>query len=72
MLGAAILIMLGGTIHDTLLAEFNHACLPSSGWDVVLLIIAAATVFLGVALSTRAQLTLALISITVVRSSSST
>ena len=66
MLGAAILIMLGGTIHDTLLAEFNHAYLSELGWDIVLLIIAAATVFLGVALSTRAQLTLALFSITVV------
>src|SRR3954452_6350084 len=66
VLGAAILIMLGGTIHDTLLAEFNHAYLSELGWDIVLLIIAAATVFLGVALSTRAQLTLALFSITVV------
>ena len=66
VLGAAILIMLGGTIHDTLLAEFNHAYLSELGWDIVLLIIAAATVFLGVALSTRAQLSLALFSITVV------
>jgi len=66
VLGAAILIMLGGTIHDTLLAEFNHAYLSELGWDIVLLVIAAATVFLGVALSTRAQLSLALFSITVV------
>jgi amino acid transporter len=65
-LGAAILIMLGGTIHDTLLAEFNHAYLSELGWDVVLLVIACITVFFGVALSTRAQLTLALVSITVV------
>jgi amino acid transporter len=66
VLGAAILVMLGGTIHDTLLAEFNHAYLSELGWDIVLLIIACATVFLGVALSTRAQLALALFSITVV------
>ena len=66
VLGAAILIMLGGTIHDTLNGEFNHAILSELGWDIVLLVIAAATVFLGVALSTRAQLTLALLSITVV------
>jgi amino acid transporter len=65
-LGAAILIILGGTIHDTLLAEFNHAYLSELGWDVVLLVIACITVFFGVALSTRAQLTLALVSITVV------
>jgi amino acid transporter len=65
-LGAAILIMLGGTIHDTLLAEFNHAYLSELGWDIVLLVIACATVFLGVSLSTRTQLALALVSITVV------
>jgi amino acid transporter len=65
-LGATILIMLGGTIHDTLLAEFDHAYLSELGWDVVLLVIAAATVYLGVALSTRTQLTLALVSIAVV------
>lgn len=65
-LGAAILIMLGGTIHDTLLAEFHHAFLSELGWDVVLLVIACLTVFFGVALSTRTQLILALVSITVV------
>ena len=65
-LGATILIILGGTIHDTLLAEFGHAYLSELGWDIVLLVIAAATVFLGVALSTRTQLTLALVSIAVV------
>jgi amino acid transporter len=65
-LGAAILIMLGGTIHDTLLAEFHHAFLSELGWDVVLLVIACITVFFGVALSTRTQLILALVSITVV------
>ena len=66
VLGGTILIVLGGTIHDTLLAEFNHAFLSELGWDIVLLAIACATVFFGVALSTRAQLTLALFSITVV------
>jgi amino acid transporter len=65
-LGAAILIMLGGTIHDTLLLEFKHAYLSELGWDIVLLAIACVTVFFGVALSTRAQLILALVSITVV------
>jgi amino acid transporter len=65
-LGAAILIMLGGTIHDTLLAEFDHALLSELGWDIVLLAIACVTVFYGVSLSTRTQLTLAVVSITVV------
>jgi amino acid transporter len=58
--------MLGETIRDTVPAEFNHGILPELGWDIVLLAIACATVFLGVSLSTRMQLTLALLSITVV------
>lgn len=66
VLGAAILIMLGGTIHDTLTAEFGHPILSELGWDIVLLAIACATVFLGVSLSTRTQLALAMVSITVV------
>ena len=65
-LGAAILVMLGGTIHDTLDAEFGTSLLPELGWDIVLLALAAVTVFLGVALSTRTQLILAIVSITVV------
>jgi amino acid transporter len=66
VLGAALLIMLGGTIHDTLVAEFHHALLPELGWDVVLLAMVGLTVFFGVALSTRTQLVLAAVSITVV------
>ena len=66
VLGSVILVMLGGTIHDTLAAEFGHPVLSELGWDIVLLVIACATVFLGVALSTRTQLALALLSITVV------
>ena len=58
--------MLGGTIHDTLLAEFHRALLTELGWDLVLLAIVGLTVFFGVALSTRTQLVLAAISITVV------
>jgi amino acid transporter len=66
VLGAAILVMLGGTIHDTLSAEFGHTGLSELGWDILLLAIACATVYLGVSLSTRTQLALAVLSITVV------
>jgi amino acid transporter len=65
-LGAGILVMIGGTIHDTLQAEFNIDPLSTGVWDLVLLIGLAAVLYLGVALSTRAQLVLAMISITVV------
>jgi len=65
-LGTGILVMIGGTIHDTLQAEFNVTPLPEVGWDLVLLAGLAVVLYLGVALSTRAQLTLAMISFTAV------
>jgi amino acid transporter len=65
-LGGALLIMLGGTIHDTLDAEFGRPILPEALWDLVLLALAGAVLYLGVALSTRTQLVLAMVSIAVV------
>ena len=65
-LGAGLLVMISGTVHDVLAGEFNVTPLPALGWDVVLIAIVGAIMYLGVALSTRAQLILALISITVV------
>ena len=66
VLGAALLILLGGTIGDTLEAEFGNSVLPQLGWDIVLLVVVGLILYLGIALSTRAQLVLALVSITVV------
>lgn len=66
VLGAAALVMLGGTVHDTLASEFGQPLLPELGWDIVLLVIVGLTMFFGVALSTRAQLVLSVISVTVV------
>jgi amino acid transporter len=65
-LGAGILPMIGGTIHDTILGEFNKQPLTYFEWDVLLFVLVGSIIYLGVALSTRMQLTLALISITVV------
>ena len=65
-LGAGILPMIGGTIHDTILAEFNAQPVPQVVWDVALLVIVGLVLFMGVALSTRLQLALALISVTVI------
>ncbi|MCL2584511.1 MAG: APC family permease, partial [Streptosporangiales bacterium] len=61
-LDAAILVMIGGTIHDTLQSEFGVTPLPAAGWDVILLALLAVVLYAGVALSTRAQLVLALVS----------
>ncbi len=65
-LSAGILVMIGGTIHDTLAGEFNWTHIPYLGWDLILLAIVAVVMYLGVAISTRTQLILALCSITVV------
>lgn len=65
-LSAGILVMIGGTIHDTLLSEFNFHALSYGVWDLLLLALVAVVMYMGVALSTRVQLVLALISITVV------
>jgi amino acid transporter len=65
-LGAGILPMIGGTIHDTILGEFNRAPFGYFIWDALLFILVGTIIYLGVALSTRVQLTLALISVTVV------
>ena len=65
-LGAGILPMIGGTIHDTVQAEFNVQPLPQLGWDVVLFVLVGVIMFFGVVLSTRLQLSLALVSVTVV------
>jgi amino acid transporter len=65
-LGAGILPMIGGTIHDTILGEFGKQPLTYFEWDVLLFVVVGAIIYLGVALSTRVQLTLALISVTVV------
>lgn len=65
-LGMGILVMIGGTLHDTLQAEFTVAPLPAFAWDLILLAGLAVVLYLGVALSTRAQLALAAISFSVV------
>jgi amino acid transporter len=64
VLGGSILVLVAGYIHDTLLMEFNVTPLPVGGWMIVLLVIISAVLYAGVQLSTRAQLVLALISLT--------
>ena len=62
-LGGGLLVMIAGTIHDTLNSEFGFTAIPDLGWSIILLALVAMVMFLGVALSTRAQLVLAIISI---------
>lgn len=65
-LGGGLLVLIAGTIHDTLAAEFAWAGIPIAGWSVLLLVLVAVIMYLGVALSTRAQLVLALVSLVTV------
>ena len=65
-LGAGILPMIGGTIHDTIVSEFSRAPFGYLVWDLILLVLVGTIIYLGVALSTRVQLTLAMISVSVV------
>jgi amino acid transporter len=65
-LGGGLLVMIGGTIHDTLLAEFGFDKIPNTGWDLILLALVVFILYFGVGLSTRAQLALAFFSILVV------
>ncbi|MFI5035250.1 MAG: APC family permease [Acidimicrobiales bacterium] len=65
-LGSAILPLIGGIIHDTLQGEFNVAPFSYPVWDVLLFLLVGSIIYFGVALSTRIQLTLALISVSVV------
>ena len=54
-LGAGILPMIGGTIHDTIQSEFNRAPFGYFVWDVLLFLLVGTIIYLGVALSTRVQ-----------------
>lgn len=65
-LAVGILVMIGGTIHDTIASEFNITPIPTIGWDIILVVLLAVVLYAGVSLSTRVQLTLALISLVAV------
>jgi amino acid transporter len=65
-LGGGLLVLIAGTIHDTLAAEFSWTSISITVWAIILLALVAVVMYLGVALSTRAQLVLALISIATV------
>jgi len=66
VLGAGLLALAGGFIYDTVNAEFQKTPLPRTAWMLVVFAAVAVITYFGVALSTRAQLVLALTSITVV------
>lgn len=65
ILGAAIAVLIGGTIHDDLDAEFGFTAIPTLVWQLVLLAVLLTIIHFGVQVSVKAQLVLALISMAV-------
>lgn len=69
VLTTALGVLLGGYVHDTLLPAFEidlDPFFPIWVWDAIFAVGLAAVLFFGVQISTRVQLTFALISIVVV------
>ncbi len=61
-------VLIGGFIYDTLLLEFQKEPLPIWAWNTIWAVVLFLVLYLGVQISTRVQLTLALISVAVVLS----
>jgi amino acid transporter len=66
VLGAGLLVLIGGTIHDTLAGEWKFTAIPEFAWDLILLVLVGLVMLAGVAVSTRAQFILAITSITII------
>jgi amino acid transporter len=61
-----LLLLIGGYVQSTIAAEFRVNPLPAWVWTLFAIAIVVGILYFGVRLSTRTQLTLALVSITVV------
>ncbi|WP_170301431.1 APC family permease [Saccharopolyspora hirsuta] len=65
MLGSALGVYVGGYVHDTLRTEFGNGVLPVWAWQVAMLVVAVSIAYVGVHISIKAQLVLALVSMLV-------
>jgi amino acid transporter len=61
-----LLLLIGGYLQSTIQAEFGVSPLPAWAWTLLVIALIAAVLYFGVRISTRSQLVLALVSITVV------
>src|SRR6266705_7058872 len=66
VLTSVLLLLMGGYLQSTIAAEFSMNPLPPWAWTLLLIGLIAVILYFGVRLSTRSQLTLALVSIIVV------
>jgi amino acid transporter len=62
MLTSAVAVLIGGYVHDILQQEYNLQPLPGWLWSALFVAAVFTVLYLGVQISTRAQLTLALVS----------
>ncbi len=65
VLGAGLSLLIGGYIQSTIKSEFGAATMPPWAWTLVVIAALTLIAYLGVQVSTRFQLALALISLTV-------
>jgi amino acid transporter len=63
---AGLLLLIGGYLRSTIQAEFGLVPLPGWAWTLLAMVLVAAAGYLGVRISVRSQLALALVSILVV------
>jgi amino acid transporter len=61
-----LLLLIGGYLQSTIASEFKVNPLPAWAWTLIVIALIAAILYFGVRLSTRSQLTLALVSMIVV------
>ncbi|HEX9123300.1 MAG TPA: APC family permease [Actinomycetota bacterium] len=66
VLASAIAVLIGGLTHDILLGEYNVEPLQGWMWSLIYVVAIFLIMYLGVRISTRVQLTLALVSAAVV------
>lgn len=65
VLGAGLALLIGGFVHDTIQSEFGAGTMPDWAWTLLVVAALTALAYLGVQVSTRFQLAMALISLTV-------
>src|SRR5580704_12379238 len=61
-----LLLLIGGYLQSTIASEFKVNPLPAWAWTLIVIALTSAILYFGVRLSTRSQLTLALVSMIVV------
>ena len=66
VLVTGLLVLIGGYLQSTIQSEFKVNPLPAGVWTLLAIVLIAAALYFGIRVSVRAQLILALISITVV------